>query len=91
MEQRRVTDFFARRRPGPRIVLPKLACRTPSPARPALRAPDSATSGSRKRARPPAAPGRDQARPPARRRLRLSADAVRDVGRLNPGGWGRGN
>uniref|UniRef100_A0A2K5P0X8 DNA replication factor Cdt1 n=1 Tax=Cercocebus atys TaxID=9531 RepID=A0A2K5P0X8_CERAT len=76
MEQRRVTDFFARRRPGPGIVLPKLACRTPSPARPALRAPDSATSGSRKRARPPAAPGRDQARPPARRRLRLSADAV---------------
>nr|BAG06989.2 Fucci-G1 phase probe [synthetic construct] len=48
----------------------------PSPARPALRAPASATSGSRKRARPPAAPGRDQARPPARRRLRLSVDEV---------------
>ncbi|PNI14870.1 CDT1 isoform 1 [Pan troglodytes] len=77
MEQRRVTDFFARRRPGPpRIAPPKLACRTPSPARPALRAPDSATSGSRKRARPPAAPGRDQAGPPARRRLRLSVDEV---------------
>uniref|UniRef100_A0A0D9S2Q3 DNA replication factor Cdt1 n=1 Tax=Chlorocebus sabaeus TaxID=60711 RepID=A0A0D9S2Q3_CHLSB len=76
MEQRRVTDFFARRRPGPHIAPPKLACRTPSPARPALRASDSATSGSRKRARPPAAPERDQARPPARRRLRLSADAV---------------
>ncbi|XP_032140582.1 DNA replication factor Cdt1 isoform X1 [Sapajus apella] len=73
MEQRRVTDFFARRRPGPRIAPPKLACRTPSPAPCAL---DPATSGSRKRARPSAAPGRDQARPPARRRLRLSADAV---------------
>ncbi|XP_054308761.1 DNA replication factor Cdt1 [Pongo pygmaeus] len=76
MEQRRVTDFFARRRPGPRIAPPKPACRTPSPARPALRAPDSATSGSRKRARPPADPGRDQASPLARRRLRLSADEV---------------
>ncbi|XP_032012096.1 DNA replication factor Cdt1 [Hylobates moloch] len=76
MEQRRVTDFFARRRPGPRIAPPKLACCTPSPARPALRSPDSAASGSRKRARPPAAPGRDQAGPPARRRLRLSADEV---------------
>nr|BBA65125.2 Fucci variant [synthetic construct] len=77
MEQRRVTDFFARRRPGPpRIAPPKLACRTPSPARPALRAPASATSGSRKRARPPAAPGRDQARPPARAAARLSVDEV---------------
>uniref|UniRef100_A0A2K5D391 DNA replication factor Cdt1 n=1 Tax=Aotus nancymaae TaxID=37293 RepID=A0A2K5D391_AOTNA len=73
MEQRCVTDFFARRRPGPRIAPPKLACHTPSPAPCAL---DPATSGSRKRARPSAVPGRDQARPPARRRLRLSADAV---------------
>ncbi|XP_035138537.2 DNA replication factor Cdt1 isoform X2 [Callithrix jacchus] len=73
MEQRRVTDFFARRRPGPRIAPPKPDCRTPSPAPRAL---DPATSGSRKRARPSAVPGRDQARPPARRRLRLSADAV---------------
>ncbi|XP_003800877.1 DNA replication factor Cdt1 [Otolemur garnettii] len=77
MEQRRVTDFFAHRRLGPRAVPPraKLPCRTPSPAEHAPRAPGSAPSGSRKRARPPADPGQPKAPPPARRRLRLSADA----------------
>ncbi|MBZ3872173.1 DNA replication factor Cdt1 [Sciurus carolinensis] len=68
MAQRRVTDFFARRRPGPTARRAKSACRTPSPAVAlALTTPGS----SRKRARPSAAPGSSRPEPPARRRLRL--------------------
>ncbi|XP_039079482.1 DNA replication factor Cdt1 [Hyaena hyaena] len=78
MAQPRLTDFFARRRPGPRAAPPraKPAWRTPSPAKPAPPTPARAPGGSRKRARPPAEPTRDLPAPPARRRLRLPADAV---------------
>uniref|UniRef100_A0A8C0WWX9 DNA replication factor Cdt1 n=1 Tax=Castor canadensis TaxID=51338 RepID=A0A8C0WWX9_CASCN len=69
MAQSRVTDFFARRRPGPAVPRTKTVCRTPSPA--GLTDPVPTPAGSRKRARPPAAPGSDQPAPPARRRLRL--------------------
>jgi hypothetical protein len=79
MAQSRVTDFFARRRPGPAVPRTKTVCRTPSPA--GLTDPVPTPAGSRKRARPPAAPGSDQPAPPARRRLRLH-DAVR----RGPGG-----
>ncbi|XP_049720563.1 DNA replication factor Cdt1 [Elephas maximus indicus] len=78
MAQRRVTDFFARRRSGPPACLPraKQALRTPSPAKPAPGVPAPALSdppgGSRKRARPAADPARDEPAPPARRRLRLA-------------------
>uniref|UniRef100_A0A8C3WKR8 DNA replication factor Cdt1 n=1 Tax=Catagonus wagneri TaxID=51154 RepID=A0A8C3WKR8_9CETA len=74
MAQRRVTDFFARRRPGPRAAPPKTkpSWRTPSPAKLAPSAPGP--GGSRKRARPAAEPTRDGPAPPARRRLRLPAD-----------------
>ncbi|KAG8508142.1 DNA replication factor Cdt1 [Galemys pyrenaicus] len=68
MAQRRLTDFFARRRPAPRAPA-KPSWRTPSPAKPAPRAPGS----SRKRPRPPAEPAREEPAPPARRRLRLPA------------------
>ncbi|XP_057569167.1 DNA replication factor Cdt1 [Hippopotamus amphibius kiboko] len=80
MAQRRLTDFFARRRPGLRAAptRAKPAWRTPSPAKPAPRAPAArpGPGSSRKRARPPAEPTRDEPAPPARRRLRLPADAV---------------
>ncbi|KAF7468196.1 hypothetical protein GHT09_015514 [Marmota monax] len=67
MAQRRVTEFFVRRRPGPAARRAKSACRTPtSAAGPAL-----TPGSSRKRARPPAAPGSSRPGPPARRRLRL--------------------
>ncbi|XP_020949300.1 DNA replication factor Cdt1 [Sus scrofa] len=74
MAQRRVTDFFARRRPGLRGAPPraKPSLRTPSPAKPAPSAPRPGSS--RKRARPAAEPTRDEPAPPARRRLRLPAD-----------------
>ncbi|XP_047566075.1 DNA replication factor Cdt1 isoform X2 [Lutra lutra] len=78
MAQPRLTDFFARRRPGLRAVPPRVkqAWRTPSPAKPASGAPARTPGSSRKRARPPAEPARDHPAPPARRRLRLPADAV---------------
>ncbi|VFV31672.1 dna replication factor cdt1 [Lynx pardinus] len=78
MAQPRLTDFFARRRPGPRAAPPraKPAWRTPSPAKPAPPTPARTPGGSRKRARPPAEPTRDHPAPPARRRLRLPADTV---------------
>ncbi|KAM9607897.1 DNA replication factor Cdt1 isoform 2-T2 [Trichechus inunguis] len=77
MAQRRVTDFFARRRSGPPACLPraKQVLRTPSPAKPAPGLPAPALSdppgGSRKRPRPAADPAHDEPAPPARRRLRL--------------------
>ncbi|KAK2496306.1 hypothetical protein MC885_011897 [Smutsia gigantea] len=79
MAQPRLTDFFARRRPGPRAAPPraKPAWRTPSPAKPAAGVPAPGPARSRKRARPPAEPARDEPAPPARRRLRLPADPVR--------------
>ncbi|XP_027789082.3 DNA replication factor Cdt1 isoform X1 [Marmota flaviventris] len=67
MAQRRVTEFFVRRRPGPAARRAKSACRTPSSAAGPALTPGS----SRKRARPPAAPGSSRPGPPARRRLRL--------------------
>ncbi|XP_072587442.1 DNA replication factor Cdt1 [Vulpes vulpes] len=78
MAQPRLTDFFARRRPGPHASRPrtKAAWRTPSPTEPALRARVCTPGSSRKRPRPPAEPARDRPAPPARRRLRLPADAV---------------
>ncbi|XP_036896073.1 DNA replication factor Cdt1 isoform X2 [Sturnira hondurensis] len=83
MAQRRLTDFFARRRPGPRAALSraKPTWGTPSSAKPAphVRAPNS--GGRRKRARLPDEPAcdeptRDEPAPPARRKLRLTADVV---------------
>ncbi|KAJ1072869.1 hypothetical protein K5549_012095 [Capra hircus] len=78
MAQRRLTDFFARRRPGVSTTLPraKPAWRTPSPAKSAACAAAPGPGSSRKRARPPAEPTRDERVPPARKRLRLPADAV---------------
>ncbi|XP_065781263.1 DNA replication factor Cdt1 [Muntiacus reevesi] len=78
MAQRRLTDFFARRRPGVSATLPraKPAWRTPSPAKSAPCAAAPGPGSSRKRARPPAKPTRDEPVPPARKRLRLPADAV---------------
>ncbi|KAJ8785948.1 hypothetical protein J1605_006908 [Eschrichtius robustus] len=78
MAQCRLTDFFARRRPGLRDkpTRTKPAWRTPSPAKPAPRAPAPGPGSSRKRARSPAEPTRDEPAPPARRRLRLPANAV---------------
>lgn len=78
MAQPRLTDFFARRRPGLRAAPPRVKSvwRTPSPAKPAPGAPARTPGGSRKRARPPAEPARDHPAPPARRRLRLPADTV---------------
>ncbi|KAM8956193.1 DNA replication factor Cdt1 [Lycaon pictus] len=78
MAQPRLTDFFARRRPGPHASRPrtKAAWRTPSPTEPALRARVRTPGSSRKRPRPPAEPARDRPAPPARRRLRLPADAA---------------
>nr|XP_035975731.1 DNA replication factor Cdt1 [Halichoerus grypus] len=80
MAQPRLTDFFARRRPGLRAAPPRVKSvwRTPSPAKPAPGAPARTPGGSRKRARPPAEPARDHPAPPARRRLRLPADTVSD-------------
>ncbi|XP_055001984.1 DNA replication factor Cdt1 isoform X2 [Sorex araneus] len=75
MAQRRLTDFYARRRPAPpgsAVPRAKPAWRTPSPAKLLPRTPGS----SRKRARPPAEPTRDEPAPPARRRLRLPAAEV---------------
>lgn len=82
MAQRRLTDFFARRRPGVSTTLPraKPAWRTPSPAKSAACAAAPGPGSSRKRARPPAEPTRDERVPPARKRLRLPADAVRARG-----------
>ncbi|XP_006860330.1 PREDICTED: DNA replication factor Cdt1 [Chrysochloris asiatica] len=78
MAQRRVTDFFARRRSGPPAGPPliKPALLTPSPAKPASDASAPGTSdppsgGSRKRTRPSANPAHDEPAPPARRRLQL--------------------
>ncbi|XP_065755771.1 DNA replication factor Cdt1 [Phocoena phocoena] len=82
MAQCRLTDFFARRRPALRAkpTRTKPAWRTPSPAKPAPRAPapgpGPGPGSSRKRARSPAEPTRDEPAPPARRRLRLPANAV---------------
>ncbi|TKC36608.1 hypothetical protein EI555_017005, partial [Monodon monoceros] len=80
----RLTDFFARRRPGLRAkpTRTKPAWRTPSPAKTAPRAPapgpgpGPGPGSGRKRARSPAEPTRDEPAPPARRRLRLPANAV---------------
>lgn len=82
MAQRRLTDFFARRRPGPRAASSraKPIWSTPSPAKPSPRASALTMGGSRKRARPPAEPVHDKPAPPARRKLRLPADAVRARG-----------
>lgn len=92
MAQRRLTDFFARRRPGVSATLPraKPAWRTPSPAKSAPCAGAPGPGSSRKRARPPAKPTRDEPVPLARKRLRLPADAVRargaeGRGKLRPG------
>ncbi|XP_059855658.1 DNA replication factor Cdt1 [Delphinus delphis] len=78
MAQCRLTDFFARRRPGLRAkpTRTKPAWRTPSPAKSAPRAPAPGPGSSRKRARSPAEPTRAEPAPPARRRLRLPANAV---------------
>ncbi|XP_060041006.1 DNA replication factor Cdt1 isoform X2 [Erinaceus europaeus] len=76
MAQRRLTDFFARRRPTPCGSVPPRAkpiWRTPSPSKCAPSTPVSAPGSSRKRARPLAEPARGDAAPPARRRLRLPA------------------
>ncbi|XP_036998226.2 DNA replication factor Cdt1 [Artibeus jamaicensis] len=87
MAQRRLTDFFAHRRPGPRAAFAraKPTWGTPSSAKPAphVRAPNS--GGRRKRARLPDEPAcneptRDEPAPPARRKLRLSADVVPSPG-----------
>ncbi|XP_015455706.1 DNA replication factor Cdt1 isoform X1 [Pteropus alecto] len=85
MAQCRVTDFFARRRPRPRAASSwaKRTWRTPSPAKLEPSAPVPTKGGSRKRARPSAEPAReeltrDKPAPPARRKLRLPADAVSD-------------
>lgn len=87
MAQCRLTDFFARRRPRPRAASSwaKRTWRTPSPAKPELSAPAPSKGSSRKRARPSAEPTReeltrDKPAPPARRKLRLPADAVRARG-----------
>ncbi|XP_036296777.2 DNA replication factor Cdt1 isoform X1 [Pipistrellus kuhlii] len=89
MEQRRLTDFYARRRLGLRApsLRVKPTWRTPSPAKSALRAQVSTSSGSRKRARPPAEPASDEptrapSAPSARRRLRLPDNV--DVGPGSP-------
>lgn len=75
MAQRRLTDFFARRRPGPQAPLrAKTACRTPSPAKASPPPPGPPVpSGGRKRARRSSELGCDDPAPPARRRLRLPA------------------
>ncbi|XP_054444807.1 DNA replication factor Cdt1 isoform X2 [Pteronotus mesoamericanus] len=98
MAQRRLTDFFARRRPGPRAALSrsKPTWSTPSPAKPASPARTPNSGGSRKRARPdkPACdePTRDESAPPARRRLRLPANAVPGPGSTAaPGSPGPGS
>lgn len=75
MAQRRLTDFYARRRPTvPGCALPRLkpSWRTPSPVKAAPCIPGS----SRKRARPADEPTRDQPAPLARRRLQLPAAEV---------------
>ncbi|CAH7049416.1 DNA replication factor Cdt1 [Phodopus roborovskii] len=69
MAQSRVTDFYARRRPGLTAPRAKSACLTPSPS--GLVTPQFTRSSSRKRARPSTEPRNDQPSPPARRRLRL--------------------
>ncbi|KAF6076916.1 chromatin licensing and DNA replication factor 1 [Phyllostomus discolor] len=83
MAQRRLTDFFAHRRPGPRATLSrtKPTWGTPSSAKnvPHVRVPSS--GGRRKRARLPDDPAcneptRDEPAPPARRKLKLTADVV---------------
>ncbi|XP_066204962.1 DNA replication factor Cdt1 [Saccopteryx leptura] len=87
MAQRRLTDFYARRRPVPCTMLSRVkpTWRTPSPAKLASRAPAPAPCGSRKRPRPRVEPScdestQDEPTPPARRRLRLCADVVPDPG-----------
>ncbi|XP_058530023.1 DNA replication factor Cdt1 isoform X1 [Ochotona princeps] len=76
MAQRRLTDFFARRRPGPGAPLrAKAACRTPSPAKLARLSPPTGPpvpGSGRKRARRSPESSEESA-PPARRRLRLLA------------------
>ncbi|KAM5297962.1 DNA replication factor Cdt1 isoform 1-T2 [Glossophaga mutica] len=78
MAQRRLTDFFAHRRPGPRAALSraKPTWGTPSSAKPAPHAWAPNSGGRRKRARLPDEPTRDDPAPPARRKLKLSADVV---------------
>lgn len=95
MAQRRLTEFFARRRPGPRAasLRAKPSWRTPSPAKAALRAQVPTSGGSRKRARPPAEPAsdeppREEPAPSARRRLRLPASVVRAWGGRGRAGSG---
>nr|XP_019598317.1 PREDICTED: DNA replication factor Cdt1 isoform X2 [Rhinolophus sinicus] len=82
MAQRRLTDFFAHRRPGTRAASSraKPTWSTPSPAKPSPRASALTMGRSRKRARPPAEPVHDKPAPPARRKLRLPADAVSGPG-----------
>ncbi|XP_004392218.1 PREDICTED: DNA replication factor Cdt1 [Odobenus rosmarus divergens] len=91
MAQPRLTDFFARRRPGLRAAPPRVkpAWRTPSPAKLAPGAPARTPGGSRKRARPPAEPARDHPAPPARRRLRLPADTTVHRAENRPGAAAR--
>ncbi|XP_060041007.1 DNA replication factor Cdt1 isoform X3 [Erinaceus europaeus] len=88
MAQRRLTDFFARRRPTPCGSVPPRAkpiWRTPSPSKCAPSTPVSAPGSSRKRARPLAEPARGDAAPPARRRLRLPAAEISDPSPPAPG------
>ncbi|XP_015984989.2 DNA replication factor Cdt1 [Rousettus aegyptiacus] len=91
MAQCRVTDFFARRRPRPRAASSwaKRTWRTPSPAKLEPSAPAPTKGGSRKRARPSAEPARaeltrGEPAPPARRKLRLPVDAVKDLAPRSP-------
>ncbi|XP_075833648.1 DNA replication factor Cdt1 [Microtus pennsylvanicus] len=69
MAQSRVTDFYARRRPGLTAPRAKSVCLTPSPS--GLVPSELTRSSSRKRARPSTEPGSDHPAPPARRRLQL--------------------
>ncbi|KAL1770467.1 DNA replication factor Cdt1 [Sigmodon hispidus] len=69
MAQSRVTDFYARHRPGLTAPRAKSACLTPS--RSGVVTPEFTRSSSRKRARPSTEPRNDQPSPPARLRLWL--------------------
>ncbi|XP_057609790.1 DNA replication factor Cdt1 [Chionomys nivalis] len=69
MAQSRVTDFYARRRPGLTAPRAKSVCLTPSPSR--LVPTELTRSSSRKRACPSTEPGSDHPAPPVRRRLQL--------------------
>lgn len=94
MAQRRLTDFFAHRRPGPRAALSrtKPTWGTPSSAKPAPHVRVPSSGGRRKRSLLPDDPAcdeptRDEPAPPARRKLKLTADVVRVQG--DRGGAGR--